>query len=374
MADLSVPHNMIAHLPSNGLIGITWGGASLAIVFISARLVVRVKYMKRLLADDYFMLFALVLLVANAILHTLQTPHLYYLGLHPTGADIEYHVLHYLCYEFAISGIFWTILWSVKGSFLALFWMVSDGLPVYRRAWWAVVVFACLAYLGCWVVLVYTCHPPSSYFKYGPGQCGKPIDFKGFTIAISYSTSVDIVTDLLVMSLPLRIIWVAKINVKQKVGLALVFLIGFSIIAAAIVRAVEISGTSTFSDPGALAVWVVVGSLPPFRAIISPPMSAVRSPYGSSGVRPNSYDRNNSAHGKGPSIPVGWGDSPPAHSYKIYHKQDDGIRSQDVQSTEDHSAWPLDRVYPTLSREILARKIKVEQDFVSFSLRGPGGD
>lgn len=170
MTDLSVPHNMIAHLPSNGLIGITWGGASLAIVFICARLVVRVKYMKRLLADDYFMLFALVLLVANAILHTLQTPHLYYLGLHPTGAEIEYHVLHYLCYEFAISGIFWTILWSVKGSFLALFWMVSDGLPVYRRAWWAVVVFACLAYLGCWVVLVYTCHPPSSYFKYGPGM------------------------------------------------------------------------------------------------------------------------------------------------------------------------------------------------------------
>ena len=63
---------------------------------------------------------------------------------------------------------------------------------------------------------------------------------------------------MIVMSLPLRIIWVAKINVKQKVGLALVFMIGFAIIAAAIIRAVEISGTSTFSDPGALAVWGIV--------------------------------------------------------------------------------------------------------------------
>ncbi|KAJ5362755.1 hypothetical protein N7541_003599 [Penicillium brevicompactum] len=220
---------MITNLPQNGLIGIAWGGAILGIIFTSARIAVRIRYMKRLLADDYFMLFALVLLIANAILHTLETPHLYYLALNPTGIDIEHHVLHYLCYEFAISGIFWTILWSVKGSFLALFWMISDGLPVYRRAWWGVVVFACLAYVGCWVVLVNTCHPPASYFRYGP-----------------------------VMSLPLRIIWVAKINMKQKIGIALVFMIGFTIIAAAIVRAVEITGTSTFSDPGALAVWGIV--------------------------------------------------------------------------------------------------------------------
>ncbi|KAK9851057.1 hypothetical protein MYU51_011255 [Penicillium brevicompactum] len=249
---------MITHLPQNGLIGIAWGGAILGIIFTSARIAVRIRYMKRLLADDYFMLFALVLLIANAILHTLETPHLYYLALNPTGIDIEHHVLHYLCYEFAISGIFWTILWSVKGSFLALFWMISDGLPVYRRAWWGVVVFACLAYVGCWVVLVNTCHPPASYFRYGPGQCGQSVDFMGFTIAVSYSTAVDTLTDLLVMSLPLRIIWVAKINMKQKIGIALVFMIGFTIIAAAIVRAVEITGTSTFSDPGALAVWGIV--------------------------------------------------------------------------------------------------------------------
>ncbi|CAG7928988.1 unnamed protein product [Penicillium olsonii] len=311
MADFPLPHNVIAHLPPSGLIGIAWGGASLGIVFTSARLLVRVKYMKRLLADDYFMLFALVLLVTNAILHTLQTPHLYYLGLHPTGSDIEYHVLRYLCYEFAMSGIFWTILWSVKGSFLALFWMVSDGLPVYRRVWWAVVVFSCLGYIGCWVVLVYTCHPPSSYFKYGEGQCGKPVDFNGFTIAISYSTAVDILTDLLA---------------------------------------------------------VVVGSLPPFRAVISSPKSTLQSPHGSSGVKPQSYDRNNSAHGKSPLMQTGWGHSPPpSHSCRIYHNQGDGMRSSDIHILEDNVALSLDRVYPTLSRELLARKIKVEQDFSVIS-------
>ena len=41
------------------------------------------------------------------------------------------------------------------------------------------------------------------------------------------------------------------------------------------------------------------------------------------------------------------------------------MRSNDIHILEDNVALSLDRVYPTLSRELLARKIKVEQDFVS---------
>lgn len=61
------------------------------------------------------------------------------------------------------------------------------------------------------------------------------------------------------MSLFLRIIWVARINVKQKLGLALVFILSFAIITAATVRVVKITG-STPRDPAALAVWGIVES------------------------------------------------------------------------------------------------------------------
>jgi hypothetical protein len=61
------------------------------------------------------------------------------------------------------------------------------------------------------------------------------------------------------MSLPLRILWNARINSKQKVGLVIVFSLGFIIIAAAIVRAVEISGKA-YSDQAALAVWSIAES------------------------------------------------------------------------------------------------------------------
>lgn len=123
--------------------------------------------MNRLLADDYLILLALAFLIANSVLQTLQAPHLYYILHQPKGPDLVDHVEHYTYSEFAIIGIFWSVLWSIKGSFFALFYVLLDGLPFYRRVWWPVTVFAFLAYVGCWIVSVLTCHPPSNYFKFG---------------------------------------------------------------------------------------------------------------------------------------------------------------------------------------------------------------
>ncbi|KAJ5531710.1 hypothetical protein N7527_005103 [Penicillium freii] len=167
MDKLPTPQGVVTKLSVNGLIAVTWVGAGLGILFTSARIAIRIVYVKRLLADDYFMLLALALLVMNAILQTLQAPHLYYVVLNMAGPDIVHHGLHYTYYEFAIIGIFWSVLWSVKASFLALFWIISNGLPRYRRVWWATTVFAALAYMGCWIASVCTCHPSSNYFKFG---------------------------------------------------------------------------------------------------------------------------------------------------------------------------------------------------------------
>lgn len=167
MARLPAPQGVVTELSVNGLIAITWSGAGLGILFMCTRIAIRIAYSSRLLLDDYFMLLAVALLITNAVLQTLQAPHLYYVVLNITGPDIVHHGLRYTHYEFAIIGIFWSVLWSVKFSFLALFWMISDRLPRYRRVWWATVVFVALAYIGCWMTSVYTCHPPSDYFQFG---------------------------------------------------------------------------------------------------------------------------------------------------------------------------------------------------------------
>lgn len=143
------------HLDSQGLIAIGWVGVGLAAVFVALRCYARFTEMKRLHADDYWMLAALMFLTTNAILSTLQSPSLYYLvdvsvGRVPAGAPLLVQGNIYVRYEFVIIGLFWTVLWCVKASFLSLFYRLFDGLPNYRRLWWAVVLFSGTSYIGCW--------------------------------------------------------------------------------------------------------------------------------------------------------------------------------------------------------------------------------
>lgn len=109
-----------SQLSRDGLIAVTWTGFALGLIFASLRIFTRLTRINRLLADDYFVLLALAFLLANAILHTLQAPHLYYMLESPRGPDLKNQVLEYTRYQFAIIAIFWSVLWSIKGSFLAL--------------------------------------------------------------------------------------------------------------------------------------------------------------------------------------------------------------------------------------------------------------
>ena len=160
------------HLNQGGLIAIAWAGVGLASVFVTARCLARYSELKRLHTDDYWMVTALFVLIVNAVLQTLQAPSLYYLvdvesGKVPPGEALIVQGNVYVRYEFTIIALFWTVLWCVKASFLSLFYRLFDGLPKYRRWWWAVVIFCALTYVGDWVASAYTCHPPSTYFQFG---------------------------------------------------------------------------------------------------------------------------------------------------------------------------------------------------------------
>ena len=159
-------------LPEYGLIAITWAGVALATIFLIGRTIIRLTRAGSLRVDDYLIYTAFVVLVINAGLQTKQTPDAYYIakaevGLVPVDERLIVAGTRYLKYEFTIIGLFWTVLWLVKASFLAFFYHLFDGLPTYRRIWWGVVVFAFLAYSGCWIASINNCHPASNYFIFG---------------------------------------------------------------------------------------------------------------------------------------------------------------------------------------------------------------
>lgn len=155
------------------------------------------------------------------------------------------------------------------------------------------------------------------------GQCTKPIDTEGSKISISYSTAVDILTDIMIMLLPLRLIPTLQVNRRQKIGLAGVFCVGIMVIAAAIARLTQIIGQAR-TDPVGLAVWgivessvsVIVGSLPALKSLLSRTMERTlrqgHTPYapGSSSRRGGHSSREKrsntlESHGTGTgSIPL----------------------------------------------------------------------
>lgn len=166
------PLGLAKELSEGGLIAIAWAGVALAGCFVVARTMIRLFTLSRLQVDDYWIYFAFITLVVNAILTTLQAPHSYYLahgvaGLVPADEKFLYHGNKYVRYEFASIGLFWTTLWVVKASFLTLYWKLFEGLREYRRWWWGVVVFTASTYMGCWIASALNCHPPSLYFDFG---------------------------------------------------------------------------------------------------------------------------------------------------------------------------------------------------------------
>ena len=165
------------HLPAAGLIAIVWCSVALAGAFVIARTHIRITRVERLGFEDHWLFFAYLLLVINAVLQTLQTWHLYYInkanaGLEPlSGAALLWHGNEYVKYEYCIIGLFWTILWSVKASWLALYWRLFKGLQLYQRWWKGVAVFVFATYVGCWLAILAVCHPVSAFFHFGYSSC-----------------------------------------------------------------------------------------------------------------------------------------------------------------------------------------------------------
>ena len=159
-----------------GLIAIVWCSVGLAGMFVIARTYLRIARVKGLGIEDYFIYFAYFMLIVNAILQTVQVSDLYYIdrvkaGLQPPGSLLTWYGNQYIKYEFCVLGSFWTILWSVKACWLAMYWRLFDGLHRYRGWWKAVTLFVFTTYAGCWAASSLVCHPVSAFFHFGDFPC-----------------------------------------------------------------------------------------------------------------------------------------------------------------------------------------------------------
>ncbi|KAH8802220.1 hypothetical protein F5882DRAFT_284772 [Hyaloscypha sp. PMI_1271] len=280
----------VGSLPRESLLALVWTSFSVACLLVILRTAIRLKFMARLTMEDYWIFLALATLLTSCVLQTIQLPNVYFMlatiaGVIPISADLIASVEAYLRFEFAIMLLFWTVLWCVKASFLALYYKLFRELQIYRRLWYILAAFTLLAYVGCWVTLATSCHPITNFFKFN--QCNTARDIWASRLSVYYSTAIDIFTDLCMMAMPIKLIYNLQISLKQKAGLVCVFSLCFVMIIFAIIRAKQILVEQYFVNLVLLEVWstltsaisVIVGCLPAFKSLIAN-RAATRSNHG----------------------------------------------------------------------------------------------
>ncbi|GKU04909.1 hypothetical protein FLAG1_07653 [Fusarium langsethiae] len=263
----------------HGLVTIIWVCFTIATLFVSLRLFVRWQQNRRFLADDCWIFFAWLCTLTMAILQTEQMEALWYMTHLQAGRiayvpEVMLSQRHQLSkWQFPIIKLFWITLWSVKASFLAIFWRLVQPFIIIRRLWYFVCFFVASALVVCVVCSVFTCNTPSDYFY---GACDSPKEQWRQNFNVIFSTTVDVTSDLMIMALPIAVLPSLQLDRKKKIGLGIVFSLGVIVISVAIVRMSQVIVKRQVDLVG-LAIWgavetataLVVGSLPALKGLLS---------------------------------------------------------------------------------------------------------
>ena len=132
---------------------ITWTLSAIALVFLAARLAIRTKVYGRLMVDDGLVILALLCLLVADLINTITLSKTFTVQdvqiFHkPKPSDYQATASSYAKYQWVVAYLFFTGIWAVKGSFLAYYDDLTKRMTVFRRIWWAIIVFTILTYIG----------------------------------------------------------------------------------------------------------------------------------------------------------------------------------------------------------------------------------
>ncbi|CAI7673205.1 hypothetical protein N7533_009709 [Penicillium manginii] len=253
------------------VVGICLAFAVLTFIVLSLRLFARVYVLGKMGADDYLIIGACLLSWAFIAVTIVAVEN--GLGQHAKYVDPNKMVT----YGFAVwlSSMFYlATLGFIKTSVLWFYTRLGDR-TLTRVSWVMVGVIAAQA--GSFVlVAAFQCQTISkAWTGTGPGKC---VNINVFYLA---NAALNIFTDLLTYTLPIRVIFKLQMPRKQKIALALILCLGLFACVSSIIRITYIptmltSADATYAISGAM-YWSVIetnvgifaASIPSFKAIAS---------------------------------------------------------------------------------------------------------
>ncbi|KAH7016580.1 uncharacterized protein B0I36DRAFT_332652 [Microdochium trichocladiopsis] len=184
---------------------------------------------------------------------------------YPTAGDDAVFIQKGL---FVASASLWFCLWSAKFSLLFMYKKLVDKLPLYLKLWWALAIFSALSLVGAMITLFLACSNMEAWFT--AGMCYTPRDIVHAAISIWYAYAVDVLTDLLIMFLPLRLVLNLQMPLSRKLGIVGLFCLGWICIAASTIRVTQLANPGHQPTVPWLAVWGTIESAIAFITVSGP--------------------------------------------------------------------------------------------------------
>ncbi|GKZ57625.1 hypothetical protein CBS63078_6367 [Aspergillus niger] len=247
-----------AKVSKSTFLGLLWTFTCTSFLFVLFRVVVRYGSFKRLYLDDFFVLLAWAIMLTTAIIWQIEGQVLYEMyaiseGKQPYTPDILPKFGKFMRFVAPLTILFYSGLWCVKFSFLAFFYRLGSKVKSHR-IWWYVVLFCTVA---VWMASVADIDYRCSFggLEYTMTQCSNlyHVHFENRTFWANCAG--DVVTDLMILSIPVLILWKTRITFTKKLILLSVFSVTIIVMAIAIIRVVVNTSLDEPVDISWLYLW-----------------------------------------------------------------------------------------------------------------------
>ncbi|KAF2643779.1 hypothetical protein P280DRAFT_444904 [Massarina eburnea CBS 473.64] len=253
------------YVTATQLLNTSYGMMAITTAVVLARVAVQSTRKMRMALEDYLVYLAYTMYLSMSVMYIVVTPAMFRVtaaakGLVPSYATLMDDALFLTRIFFTNSMIFWFVLWTIKFSLLALYRRLMVGLSVgYVRLWWAVFGFCALSLIGAIVSNFTSCHSWHAWWT--PGECSEPQDVRAQIASLWYAYAVDVLSDLMIMFLPLRLVIHVQIPRARKISVMALFSSGLVCILFATIRVVQIGEKATNNTTPSsswLALWAIV--------------------------------------------------------------------------------------------------------------------
>ncbi|CAI7567797.1 unnamed protein product [Penicillium bialowiezense] len=336
MAEFDDQHSRI---PENVFLGVLWALTAISFFFVLFRIYVQLASFHRLLIDDFLVISAWIIILTAAIIWQVKGKILYELyaisaGEKPFTLDFLPRYNVFMRYNAPFQILFYTGLWCIKFSFMAFFYRLCSKVKTFR-IWWFVVCFCTASvYIASIGDIEYKCS--FGGIEYIITRCPQLDHIHYENRAFWANATGDIVTDLMILSIPFLVLWNTRISRRKKLVLLSMFSATVVIMISAVIRVAVGMNYDRQINIDWLCFWsfievdiaIIVSCVPSLRQLFITTQNQNSSAKGS---YPNTYEpmlkKSKAAYAQDKSVSVGDVESPvdevPMSPLSIVHVRND---------------------------------------------------